>query len=206
MKRILRHRPSPGAVLGLAALVVAIGGAAFAAIPDSSGVIHGCYGKSNGSLRVVGSASDCRNNETAIEWNQQGPPGATGPQGPPGPGGSRDESATAKLSIGEQQDLLSLGPFSFRAECRTSPFSDSGWVLLFAETTEEGSWTNGGFGVFGPGDSLAVRGENVRGNFSSNTIVVTAPSGATVQGIVSYGSGILGYDCLAIMEAHLVAP
>jgi hypothetical protein len=74
MRRILRHRPSPGTVFGLTALVVAIGGAAFAAIPDSNGTIHGCYNNNYGNLRVVESAADCRSNETALPWNQKGPP------------------------------------------------------------------------------------------------------------------------------------
>jgi hypothetical protein len=62
-------------VVALAAMVIAIGGVAFATIPDSSGTIHGCYQKGVGSLRVVESAADCRTNETAISWNQEGRPG-----------------------------------------------------------------------------------------------------------------------------------
>ena len=57
-KWIVRRRPSAGTTFGFAALVVALGGAAFAAIPDSSGTIHGCYQKANGNLRVVESASE----------------------------------------------------------------------------------------------------------------------------------------------------
>jgi hypothetical protein len=68
-KWIVRHRPSPGTTFGFAALVIALGGVAFAAIPDSSGTIHGCYQKSNGSLRIVESASDCRSSERAISWS-----------------------------------------------------------------------------------------------------------------------------------------
>lgn len=54
-----------------------------AAIPDTSGVIHGCYKNSNGSLRIFDDAVDaCSSNETELTWNQ------TGPQGPPGPSNS----------------------------------------------------------------------------------------------------------------------
>src|SRR2546426_104166 len=98
MRRVFRHRPSTGTVLGLTALVVAIGGVAFAAIPDSGGTIHGCYSNSNGNLRIVESSAGCRSNENAISWNQQGPsgspgePGALGPTGPTGPRGERGAS------------------------------------------------------------------------------------------------------------------
>jgi hypothetical protein len=57
---------------------VAVGGVAFAAIPDSGGTIHACYGKSNGNLRAVESEGDCRSNESPLSWNQQGPPGPPG--------------------------------------------------------------------------------------------------------------------------------
>jgi len=70
-----RFRPTPSMAIAFAALAIAIGGVAIAAIPDSEGVIHGCYGNTNGNLRVVESDSNCRRNETAIEWNQRGPAG-----------------------------------------------------------------------------------------------------------------------------------
>jgi hypothetical protein len=66
--RVFR-RPSPGTGFGLAALVIALGGAAFAAIPDSSNTIHACYQKASGDLRVVGSAGECRPSERALSWS-----------------------------------------------------------------------------------------------------------------------------------------
>ena len=74
----------------LFALVVAAlaGGAAYATIPNS-GVIHGCYTRSGGALRVIdGSVTNCRSSETALDWNvagAQGPQGPVGPAGPVGP-------------------------------------------------------------------------------------------------------------------------
>src|SRR2546422_920795 len=109
MKRILHHRPSPGTAFGLAALVIAIGGAAFAAIPDSSGVIHGCYER-RGNLRVIDTEATppqgCRSRETVLSWNQQGP---QGPPGPPGPSTVR-ALGDVTLSDGESKVLLSEGP------------------------------------------------------------------------------------------------
>jgi hypothetical protein len=71
-----------GLVVGIG---VAVGGIAYAAIPDANGVINSCYSKSTGGLRVAERATDCRSGETALSWNQQGRVGPTGPQGPAGP-------------------------------------------------------------------------------------------------------------------------
>jgi hypothetical protein len=63
-----------------AAAVLFLGIFAYASIPDANGIIHGCYKKTGGQLRVIdGETSACDNNETPIQWGQ------TGPQGPPAP-------------------------------------------------------------------------------------------------------------------------
>lgn len=75
-------------VAGAAALgLLAAGGAAYATIPGSGGVIHGCYANSGG-LRVIDTATDaCKPGETALDWSVQGPPGPQGPAGPQGAAG-----------------------------------------------------------------------------------------------------------------------
>jgi Collagen triple helix repeat (20 copies) len=74
-----------GAKIGVATggLALAAGGVAVASdgIPGSDGVIHGCYQKNNGELRVVPEGSSCRNDELGLTWNRQGPTGPTGPTG-----------------------------------------------------------------------------------------------------------------------------
>jgi hypothetical protein len=66
---------------------------ALAAIPDASGVIHGCYAPNNGyKLRVIDTAKTvkCPSGKVALNWNQKGVPGSPGPQGiqgSPGPEG-----------------------------------------------------------------------------------------------------------------------
>ncbi len=86
-------------VLGGVVGAILAGGAAFAAIPDSNGVINGCFQKNVGNLRVIDpSAGDsCRPSEVPISWSQTGPAGpqgpkgdtgATGPQGPKGDTGA----------------------------------------------------------------------------------------------------------------------
>jgi hypothetical protein len=66
------------AVVGALAATIFAGGIAWAAIPDATGVIHGCYKSNNGNLRLVESALDCNAMEHSIDWSQQGPPGPAG--------------------------------------------------------------------------------------------------------------------------------
>jgi hypothetical protein len=63
----------------LVGTVLTAGGFAYANIPDSSGVIHGCYAK-NGALSVVNAPKkSCPVGSRPLNWSQ------TGPQGPVGP-------------------------------------------------------------------------------------------------------------------------
>ena len=80
MKTFLRKRTAQVA-LAIVALLTVAGGVAYATIPDSNGVIHGCYDSKSGALRVIdpSTSQTCLNKETAVTWNQ------TGPQGPAGP-------------------------------------------------------------------------------------------------------------------------
>jgi len=66
-----------------AAIITLLGVIGYASIPDSNGVIHGCYKKSGGTLRVIDDAtSQCdARAEIPIMWNQTGPQGPAGPQG-----------------------------------------------------------------------------------------------------------------------------
>jgi hypothetical protein len=90
-------------------VVAVVAGLAYASIPDSAGVIQGCYGK-DGKLRVVDTDAGqaCGDRETALNWNQQGPIGPQGPagaQGPPGDSllvaaGDFDGSGAARFQVG----------------------------------------------------------------------------------------------------------
>lgn len=87
----MKLQPHHRGVWLLTVLIVAlVGGAvAYATIPDSSGVIHGCYQKSSRKLRLIDTdtGARCRPAEVAISWNQVGPQGKLGPTGPQGPSG-----------------------------------------------------------------------------------------------------------------------
>ena len=94
---LLTSRRSWWAALGAVAAAFAVSGIAYASIPSPDGVIHGCYTKSGGSLRVIDdSVTNCKSGETSLNWNQTGargptgqagPTGVTGPSGPVGPQG-----------------------------------------------------------------------------------------------------------------------
>ena len=105
--KLRRFRPSPALLVAVVALCVSLGGVAWATIPDSSGVIHGCYIPKVGVLRVIDTgakpAEKCVTSlgEVPLNWNQTGPAGpagATGPQGrqgdtgPQGPRGPRGQA------------------------------------------------------------------------------------------------------------------
>ena len=80
----VRERLTYANVVATAALVLAMGGGAYAAIssiPGPDGVIHGCYAKKGGGLRLVGAGAKCAKGERAIAFNQRGPQGTTGTQG-----------------------------------------------------------------------------------------------------------------------------
>jgi hypothetical protein len=66
-------------IVAAAALLVSIGGVAYATIPDGNGVISACYDNGSGDLRVIDAEAgdSCRADETPIEWTQKGGGGTT---------------------------------------------------------------------------------------------------------------------------------
>jgi hypothetical protein len=77
-----------GLLITVVTAVLIAAGVAYASIPDSTGTIHGCFG-TNGSLRVIdpSTGAACKTNETALDWNQHGPPGQDGTNGTNGTNG-----------------------------------------------------------------------------------------------------------------------
>jgi len=93
------------ALVGGLVLLALCGGVALATIPGAGGVIHGCYGKYGGAVRVIDTGS-CRPTEAPLSWNQTGPQGLPGPQGPQGQQGQQG----AKGDPGPQGPAGSQGP------------------------------------------------------------------------------------------------
>ena len=123
------HRPSVGTLLGLTALVVSLGGVAFAAIPDSpGGLIHVCYDRSDAvgdesgaKLGIIDKARNsrgCDSDDTELTFNQTGPKGdrgLTGPKGDQGlPGPKGDQGLPGPKGdqglLGPKGDQGLLGP------------------------------------------------------------------------------------------------
>lgn len=116
-------------LLAAAFLVIGVSGGAaigvMAAIPDTNGVIHGCYRTSSGILRVVDSPTQaCNSNETAINWQQNG---------------AQALSNELALPSGQaaNQVLLSIPNFGEVrvASCGTDPDGGFARSLLFVNTT-----------------------------------------------------------------------
>jgi hypothetical protein len=75
-------------VVALAATVAAGSGLAFALEGDTGNLVNGCYRTKDGTLRVLTNTAQCDpKQETAIQWNKQGPMGPAGPAGLQGPAG-----------------------------------------------------------------------------------------------------------------------
>jgi hypothetical protein len=172
-------------IVGSVTLLTA-SGIAYATIPDTSGVIHGCYVRSTGALKVIDTAKGqvCNSEQQALNWNQAGPVGARGETGPRGPSGSAkawayvasDGSLNSAFRVSKVDDLSgglycvlldpSIDPFT--AAAVVTPAAGTGAGPLIATvvpggcgTTRTGVqvqiWNTSGVGVKSPlGFTIAV--------------------------------------------------
>jgi hypothetical protein len=77
--------------------------------------VQACYNNTNGDLRRVNSAADCKNHETSISWNTAGPPGpagSPGPAGPQGPAGPAGPGANIVTFRHTRTVANTCGPFN----------------------------------------------------------------------------------------------
>jgi Collagen triple helix repeat (20 copies) len=124
---------------------------AFASIPGPNGVIYGCYNNVNGQFRIIdNSTAQCKNNETALNFNQTGPQGPqgiqgpAGPQGPTGPQGPQGQTG-AQGPQGPQGDPGPQGPAG-DSTTATFAFTTSGVVVgsantqILSKTLPAGNW------------------------------------------------------------------
>jgi hypothetical protein len=114
-------------VYALAAFTTcAVGGIAYADIPDSNGIVHGCYKSSStdqGALRVIDreAGQTCRNNENALQWAQA-------------------YAAPAKTNVnqGAGNSLIFPGDFNLGAATVSITAPVKGRVLVNGMTTVQG--------------------------------------------------------------------
>lgn len=118
-RRPPRRRRSRWLILGAASVVAALGVTTGAVagvplkIPGAGGVIHGCYAKSTGILRV--SDTGCSRGEKALTWNQRGQRGLKGDVGARGLKGDKGDKGDPG-----PQGPSGVGPQTFCVRCDKS--------------------------------------------------------------------------------------
>jgi hypothetical protein len=146
-----KHSLVTVATLVAAALAVTAG-IAYATIP-SGGVIHGCYSKSGGALRVIdASVRNCKLGETALDWNvlgAQGPQGPQGPEGLQGPVGPQGPAGVSGRVFARIIDTVPSGDGfeHFVAPCPAGKVVLGGGYAIQEEGVNELTFS-------GPGDAL----------------------------------------------------
>jgi hypothetical protein len=169
-----RPRLTYANIMASIAVFVALGGGAYAAvsasIPDRSGVIHGCYKKKNGNLRLTSSGRCSRRSERAIAFNQRGRAGAQGPRGVQGIKGL----AGAPGAKGEQG---SQGPGATSFQTTIASGGSSTLASLSNGVTVSGSCVAGvRVSIAGSGSDLQASGT---GSFDGTLQAVDVSGGGT---------------------------
>jgi Collagen triple helix repeat (20 copies) len=155
--------------LALALALAVAGGVAVAAIPGPGSVFHACFDSLSGQLRMYdaedGVPKGCGKNETAVSWNQTGPPGPQGlqgPSGPQGPPGPQGEQGTQGLQgeqgpQGLQGETGPPGPpgvsgLEYVREVSSFDSTDRKFVVVYCPAPK--AVLGGGGGVLGPDGSV----------------------------------------------------
>jgi len=145
---------------------VVSGGLLFATIPDQAGVLHGCYSKSGGAVRVIdNSVTGCKASETSISWNVAGPKGDEGTPGLPGAPGAPGDRGPADAFMANRN-----GGFS------ATPLNPSTFINLVSMPLPAGSFVVNGIAALSGGSDV---GTAQCGIFSSS-----GPLGHVVQASV----------------------
>src|SRR5438067_11548969 len=106
-----RHRVLGALGLTTVLVVVVAGTVAFADIPDS-GVVHACYDRDSGRVRIV-DKTGCADHERKITWNARGP---EGPRGETGPAPGADRKSTR---LNSSHVSISYAVFCLKKKKRT---------------------------------------------------------------------------------------
>ena len=188
MQRIKRLRPSPAMAVSVTALVVAVGGAAYANVPSQlvgsgSGQVNGCLALHSRLLYVPVRGSRCHAGDLAISWSKAGPRGADGSDGvtgaegeggatgPSGTTGQRGDAGTTGLTGGTGTTGLT------GATGLTGPTGATGITGEKGDTGEQG-----GTGEKGDTGATGDTGEKGQSAKSYNAVVVHTPTGVSFSG------------------------
>ncbi len=187
-----RRIARPAMILWTSAFALAlVVGIAAASIPDSAGVIHACYKRQTGRLRVIDIAArnHCKTGETELTWNQQGPQGDPGPQGPPGPQGTKGAqgppgSGTVTVYQGDiKNQAMVLGSQSNPTHIVDTPPLPAGTYLVSYSV---------GF-VLGPADNAVCAAGLKSAPGSNDGVFGVGGNGASESGTGAggvYGNGV----------------
>jgi hypothetical protein len=145
LSKLRFHVRRPSLVLIVIAVTLGAGGIAVATIPDSGGIIHGCFKNRTGDLRVIDTEAQppeaCTARETPLSWNQQGPKGEPGA---PGGGGAHAHVLAdgtldaARSTAGISMSRVQFGPESgfFPVYCFDLPVQADNVVATPEKSTE----------------------------------------------------------------------
>jgi len=189
-----------------ASVLAVIGGvAAYASIPDSSGVIHGCYNKGDGTLSVIDTSvvSTCPKGATALNWNQTGPQGvpgtpgqqgamgATGQQGPAGPPGPAGASGAAHVWTAQSAYVLasagsSVFPATVVSVSNLPPGNYVAWVDGETTTSDSGDDYSECF-LTSNGSTIQQQETELNSPPNYGTYALTAAASLPSGGSISFG-------------------
>jgi type VI secretion system secreted protein VgrG len=164
------RRPSPAFVLAFIALIVAMSGVGYAAIPAKDGDVHLCYSKKTGAVTVVDTKSD----EFDCDKNWVGFTFDTRPTQLVSPSGKFKVEATddgARLVGPDAEVTIGVGTVNVRASKGVDVRSNDVVDVRAADNIEiEGS------------RGVSVKGATGVGLTSGKNLAVTASDGASLTG------------------------
>jgi hypothetical protein len=148
-------RKSSVTVLALTGALAAVG-VGYAAIPGGDGVIHGCYSKLTGQLRIIDAEAGarCTGLEKALDVNERGPKGDTGPRGltgDTGPRGLTGDTGPRGLTgdTGPRGLTGDIGPRGLQGE------AGKDGVAEFPDTLPAGKTLQGAWSIHGVNTGVA---------------------------------------------------
>jgi hypothetical protein len=171
MKKLV-SRLGRRSLLVVAVALTAVGGVAYASIPDSAGVITACRQNVNGGLRLIdpSAGAHCTPAETLVTWNQGGPTGPKGPAGDKGPLGDKGPTGD-KGAVGDAGPAGDQGAVGDKG-----PAGDKGLPGDKGPTGDKGlTGDKGGVGDKGPVGDPGPSGTAQLYTKSLNTNVVAVP-------------------------------
>jgi hypothetical protein len=137
-------------VSALTAVVLVSGGIgiASASIPDSFGLIHGCYSKFGGLLTVIDTnkGQTCPRGSKSLNWNQTGPQGPQGLTGQAGASGPQGPAGASYTFYDNESGNITVNPGQIEAasvDCNSGDTATGGGVLQ-------------NYGIAGPSPDMTV--------------------------------------------------